>query len=492
LICSAINRKGFRPEPDPSQRPDPFDRHSSARDKQQQPAAAARSAKGVQFNAMQRRRGRPSYLRSPDDTPMRDGNRDRLIGLLTERAARTLLVYLGETNPTVAHWLHTFIKEHPIPIQGNWDEVSGEVFLRKMLSQLPQDAKMELGRDSLFDNMASQTVDPRHMAQRIMDIRVQLSREFIQDLSGVADENQVLLRETLQSSLDNVLAKEPIKNLPPAPKKQVFVHPELLTLEGELHPEVAKSHPELLRAVSPSPAPKRSPTPAPAPGAPKPQPAAPAAAAAAAPPAASAPKAAAPVGPEASSPKAVPVQQQQQQPAVAAKAEQVEASSKPAVVEAKGAETVPKPAVAAPGTMAPAAPASLAVQPVTTAAAAPEAKKPRGKKGSDTTAAAAASEAPDATSDTKPKKASSSKAKSVKSEAAGTAAAAAPAQAEGAASSSGTKPVASSNGNGSGAHHPNGNGASGSKGGNGAAAVDAPMTMPQPHAPEQCGPEGCT
>mmetsp|Transcript_20628 Transcript_20628/g.52355 ORF Transcript_20628/g.52355 Transcript_20628/m.52355 type:complete len:416 (-) Transcript_20628:2036-3283(-) len=185
-------------------------------------------------------------------------------------------------------------------------------------------------------------------------------------------------------------------------------------------------------------------------------------------------------------------QQQQQQPAVAAKAEQVEASSKPAVVEAKGAETVPKPAVAAPGTMAPAAPASLAVQPVTTAAAAPEAKKPRGKKGSDTTAAAAASEAPDATSDTKPKKASSSKAKSVKSEAAGTAAAAAPAQAEGAASSSGTKPVASSNGNGSGAHHPNGNGASGSKGGNGAAAVDAPMTMPQPHAPEQCGPEGCT
>ncbi len=40
------------------------------------------------------RRGRPAWTRDPNDTPLRDGNRDRLIGFLTERAAKTLLVYL--------------------------------------------------------------------------------------------------------------------------------------------------------------------------------------------------------------------------------------------------------------------------------------------------------------------------------------------------------------------------------------------------------------
>lgn len=32
-----------------------------------------------------RRRGRPAHLRSPDDSPLRDGNRDMMVGLLTER-----------------------------------------------------------------------------------------------------------------------------------------------------------------------------------------------------------------------------------------------------------------------------------------------------------------------------------------------------------------------------------------------------------------------
>ena len=47
----------------------------------------ARSRKGNNFDAnnSKRRRGRPAGLRSPYDTPLRDGNRDRLIGLLTDR-----------------------------------------------------------------------------------------------------------------------------------------------------------------------------------------------------------------------------------------------------------------------------------------------------------------------------------------------------------------------------------------------------------------------
>lgn len=37
-------------------------------------------------------------INNPDDSPLRDGNRDRLYGLLTERACATLIAYTIETN----------------------------------------------------------------------------------------------------------------------------------------------------------------------------------------------------------------------------------------------------------------------------------------------------------------------------------------------------------------------------------------------------------
>lgn len=37
------------------------------------------------FQGDKRRKGRPAHMRSPYDTPLRDGNRDRVLGLLTER-----------------------------------------------------------------------------------------------------------------------------------------------------------------------------------------------------------------------------------------------------------------------------------------------------------------------------------------------------------------------------------------------------------------------
>lgn len=50
------------------------------------------------------------------------------------------------------------------------------------------------GRDELFDNVRSCDVDPRSIAQRVMDIRKQLAEEFIQELQQVAEENALLLR----------------------------------------------------------------------------------------------------------------------------------------------------------------------------------------------------------------------------------------------------------------------------------------------------------
>ena len=52
-------------------------------------------------------------------------------------------------------------------------------------------------------------VDPRGIAQRVMEIRSQLAREMAQDLAGVAEENALLMRETLASSLAAAFAAEP-------------------------------------------------------------------------------------------------------------------------------------------------------------------------------------------------------------------------------------------------------------------------------------------
>ncbi|KAL0020346.1 hypothetical protein WJX79_000198 [Trebouxia sp. C0005] len=161
----------------------------------------ARSRKGKSVENQKRRKGRPAWQRKPDDTPFRDGNRDRLVGLLTERAARTLCYYLSETNLNVHHWLMTYMQKYPIPRSGAWDDVSGETFLRKLLSMPTEHAKWTTGRDPLYDNIPGCGVDPRNLAQRIMAIRSQVALEFIEDLKEVSEENSVLLRESLVASL---------------------------------------------------------------------------------------------------------------------------------------------------------------------------------------------------------------------------------------------------------------------------------------------------
>lgn len=149
-------------------------------------------------------------MRSPDDTPLRDGTRDRTIGLLTQRAVRTLAYYLSETNPNVYHWLTVFEKNHPIPRDGAWDDVSGESFLRLLLSMPIEHASYTSGKTAMYSCNAGCGVDPRNIAQRIMDIRVVLAKEMAQDLSNIVEENSELMRETIQQSfalsLDNVVS----------------------------------------------------------------------------------------------------------------------------------------------------------------------------------------------------------------------------------------------------------------------------------------------
>ena len=56
------------------------------------------------------------------------------------------------------------------------------------------------GRDAMYDNFGTCGVDPRNIAQRIMDIRSVLAKEFVADLSNIAEENALLMRESIAES----------------------------------------------------------------------------------------------------------------------------------------------------------------------------------------------------------------------------------------------------------------------------------------------------
>jgi len=161
------------------------------------------SKKGTSFEKKDRRRGRPAHLRSPDDSPLRDANRDFVMGLLTARASRTLVVYLQETNMCVAQWLVNFMHDHPITLSGSWEDICGDTFLRKLLSMPVEKAKFSNGVDPMHDNFDNSiAVDPRSIAQRIMDIRATLAEEVVADLVYVKEDNNELLRQSLMASLE--------------------------------------------------------------------------------------------------------------------------------------------------------------------------------------------------------------------------------------------------------------------------------------------------
>lgn len=121
---------------------------------------------------------------------------------MTARAVRTLATYLAETNLHLYHWLTAFEKANPIPRDGAWDDVSGTTFLRKLLAMPVSGARYDVGREELFNNFNSGlAVDPRQIAQRILDIRKAIAAEWRQDLEDIGEENAIILREAAAASL---------------------------------------------------------------------------------------------------------------------------------------------------------------------------------------------------------------------------------------------------------------------------------------------------
>jgi hypothetical protein len=89
----------------------------------------ARSHRSITLSHPNRRRGRPAHRRSPTDSPLRDGNRDRLIGMLTLRAAKTLEYYFMETNLAYHSWLQVCLSPddafvHLVPIMSRYPAIT--------------------------------------------------------------------------------------------------------------------------------------------------------------------------------------------------------------------------------------------------------------------------------------------------------------------------------------------------------------------------------
>ncbi|KAL4458896.1 hypothetical protein ABPG75_013761 [Micractinium tetrahymenae] len=208
-VCTFAAQRGLWISAGASKDPrsDPNYRRGSSSGGRRQRTDTGKSQKGASVEGDKRRRGRPAWMRSPDDTPLRDGNRDRLMGLLTDRATRTLEHSLEEGNPTLHIWLSLYLQQNGIPKDGNWSDVSGENFLRTLLTQPIEEISGSFSdEEPQFANASPIGGDPRLVAQRIMDYRHAIAKEWIDELKAVQEENKLLLSESLMSSLAQAAA----------------------------------------------------------------------------------------------------------------------------------------------------------------------------------------------------------------------------------------------------------------------------------------------
>jgi hypothetical protein len=83
--------------------------------------------------------------------------------------------------PRICDSVQAYMRQNPIPAEGSWDAVSGEEFLRGLLTEGVDITSYKGGvKDPLFSCVGSIGIDPRSLGQRIMDIRTALADEFVQ------------------------------------------------------------------------------------------------------------------------------------------------------------------------------------------------------------------------------------------------------------------------------------------------------------------------
>ncbi len=131
-----------------------------------------------------------------------------------------------EMNPTLFGWFSGFLKANKIPFNGDgsWEDVSGETFLRTLLTMPLEDATwgQHVGIDPMYDSTKPIGVNPRELAGRVMDIRAQIAKDWMEELKMLPEENMALRRETLFSSGF-------LEDMPVAEPQPGSTHPEMLS-----------------------------------------------------------------------------------------------------------------------------------------------------------------------------------------------------------------------------------------------------------------------
>lgn len=127
-----------------------------------------------------------TYLQRHAELVLRD--------FLTRRAVNTVMYYMHELGDGPCHqWLSNFenfsenVKKHAFR--------NGDLFLERMLIAPPEKCSLKIGHPSgRFSRTFHFTIEPRNIARRIIDVRVQLAGEWSRDLRCVDAENLELQR----------------------------------------------------------------------------------------------------------------------------------------------------------------------------------------------------------------------------------------------------------------------------------------------------------
>lgn len=134
-----------------------------------------------------------TYLQRHAELVLRD--------FLTRRAVNTVMYYMHELGDGPSHqWLSRF---------GNFSEsakkntfTNGDEFVDRMLRTPTEQCSVKIGHpSSRFSRTFNFTIEPRRIAKRIMDVRVQLSKEWSNDLKCIDAENLELQRLSFEKMM---------------------------------------------------------------------------------------------------------------------------------------------------------------------------------------------------------------------------------------------------------------------------------------------------
>lgn len=101
------------------------------------------------------------------------------------------------------------MRAYPIPRdEGNWEDISGATFLRKLMSMPIGSANVSPKRAAVYEMTRRAGINPREVAASILSIRTQLAVEWCQDLASgaIEEENATLMRESAAAAMAKTLA----------------------------------------------------------------------------------------------------------------------------------------------------------------------------------------------------------------------------------------------------------------------------------------------